>query len=131
MSTSNKQLLAFTIIEGKIEEGTLSNAIHITRHLVHKTAFLDMKDPGMEDAEIPGYMLHKDLKAIIIQGVLFPEHTQRIKKIISQNYLSFLEPGNPVEQKIKMPSIIICTETQLEKIPLEIFPEKPGYLKCG
>ncbi len=124
-------LLPFTIIQGLEYEGTVSNAIHITRMYPHQTSFVSMYEPGMLEARIPNIHLSKELKALVIRNCYFPKHTEAIKKLIAQDEISFLEPGNKEKQKIKRPAIVICTSTDLEEIPMDIFPDKVGLLKCG
>jgi len=127
----------FTLIIGKEGEGVLSNASFLTKHLVHKTTVLDFEIPtdGLEEGIIPNYLLKEDLQAIILTNVDFKRHTQRVKKIVNQEYFEFIKPGITEPLKLQRPPVLICTVTKFEKIPLNIFPDvrpgKIGVLSCS
>lgn len=126
-----KPLLPFYVIHGeKEEDGMISEVIYLTRQHKYHTAFADMTDKGMDNGELPAYIIEKGTKAIVITGVLFPQHTQRIKKIISQEKFFFFAPGSKIQQSINRPPILITTCSPIDKIPLTMFPGTVGVLNC-
>lgn len=132
MSSANQKLNAFTVIHGENEaDGMISQATYLTRYFLHHVAFADMAEKQMQDGEIPAYLLTKQTKAIVITGVLFPNHTQRIKRIVTQERFFIATPGNKHPESIARPYILITTCSPLEKIPLTMFPGTVGVLKCG
>ncbi len=127
----------FTVIQGNEVEGTLSQAIYITRKYKHGILIIGMEVFGREDILISDYNFSKELKFIIFTGVVFGIHTKIIKDVVSQDQFSFYLPGSPAKVFVKRPGIIICTSTPKEKIPFEIFPidsgkgERIGFIQNG
>lgn len=128
-------LYPFTIIIGQEHEGVLSMALHHTKKVRYNTPILDFADPidGLDEGRIPNYELNADLKAIILLNVDFKIHTQRIKKIVTQEYFEFTAFGSTQVKKVKRVPILICTPTAKDAIPWELFTDgisKIGFSDC-
>ena len=128
-------LLRSTVIQGKPSEGTLSNAVFITKHLKGKTIFLSMNDGEMSNGILYTHTLSEGTKAIIITDVFFPHHTEAIIKMFTPEKITFFKPGRKDETIVKMPALIFCTSSPKELIPFNQLPGGPekqvGYLDCS
>lgn len=121
MSTILNQI---TIIQGESGSGKLSNALYLTKKYMHKTAFVDFKEYGVEGGIIPACQYSSNLKSIIFSNVEFPEHSDAVQLIVNLDKIPFANLNDK-----NIPAKKLLDDYEKIKIEARKFNEELNSLK--